>query len=86
MTGRVKKKMFLEPAKIVTVDTVEGLICTHEVHTRLHNVCVCVLITASDYSAVYILYMYSGESCTCIYMCMFYFSILSGCSSTWYGI
>ena len=24
-------------------------------------------------TVVYILYMYSGESCTCIYMCMFYF-------------
>ena len=30
--------MFSEPAQIQTVDTVEGLICTHEVHTQhLYN-------------------------------------------------
>lgn len=28
--GKARNRMFLEPAKIITVDSLEGLICTHE--------------------------------------------------------
>lgn len=35
--GKTKNRIFLEPAKIVTVDTLEGLICTHEACTLMAN-------------------------------------------------
>lgn len=45
--GKAKSRMFLEPAKIMTVDSLEGLICTHEAsffkRNVFHNSCIRVL-------------------------------------------